>query len=133
VGGAKAVIVAGVGFRQGVDADEILALVARALGEVSVATENLAQFATAAARSTEPGLVEAARRLGLPVSAVSINALAATAPALRTGSERVRALYGVGSVAEAAALACVGPQGELLAPRIASARATCAIAQGPGP
>jgi cobalt-precorrin 5A hydrolase len=40
------------------------------------------------------------------------------------------AAYGVGSVAEAAALACAGPDARLLVPRIASARATCAIARG---
>lgn len=125
-------IVAGVGFRRGVDADEIVALVARALGEVSLPTNCLSQLATAATRSSEPGLIEAARRLGLPVSAVNPEALAATAPALRTESERVRTLYGVGSVAEAAALACAGDFAELLAPRIASPRATCAIARGVG-
>ncbi|CAA9340773.1 MAG: hypothetical protein AVDCRST_MAG90-1946 [uncultured Microvirga sp.] len=126
-------IVAGVGFRRGVQADEILSLVARALREVSLPAEALSRLATATARAMEPGFVEAARRLEVPAWAVDPEALAATAPWLRTESERVRALHGVGSVAEAAALACAGQAAELLAPRIASARATCAIARGPGP
>jgi cobalt-precorrin 5A hydrolase len=38
-------------------------------------------------------------------------------------------MFGVGSVAEAAALAGAGQGSLLLAPRIASARLTCAIAR----
>ena len=45
-----------------------------------------------------------------------------------TRSARIEALRGVGSLAEAAALAAAGPQGRLVLPRIASAGATCALA-----
>lgn len=123
-------IVAGVGFRRGVEADEIVALVRRALHELSLTADRLAGLATAETRAAEPGLIEASRRFGVPVSAVSASALAATAPKVQTVSERVRTLYGVGSMAEAAALAGAGEAAVLLAPRIASARATCAIARG---
>lgn len=126
-------IVAGVGFRHGVDADEIVALIGRALSEVSQTVDSLAGLATATARSEEPGLLDAARRLGLSVSPIDPEALAATAARLRTESARVEAIYGVGSVAEAAALACAGEGAELLAARVASARATCAIARGRRP
>ena len=129
MGGAKTVIVAGVGFRHRVDADEIVALIGRALREVSQTIDVLSGLATATARAEEPGLLDAARQLGLPVSAIGPEALAATVSRLRTGSARVEALYGVGSVAEAAALACAGEGAELLAARVASARATCALAR----
>lgn len=132
MGGAKTVIVAGVGFRHGVVADEIVALVARALGEVALSLDRLSALATVEARSAEPGFREAARRLAVPARSMTADALAAT-PAGRTASNRVQALYGVGSVAEAAALACAGQGAELLAPRITSARATCAIARGRAP
>jgi cobalt-precorrin 5A hydrolase len=45
-----------------------------------------------------------------------------------TRSERVVALMGVPSVAEAAALAAGGTKARLLAPRIALGPATCALA-----
>jgi len=126
-------IVAGVGFRQGVAAEEIGALVFRALDTMSLAPRLLSRLATAGTRAHEPGLIEAARQLGVPVTAIGPDALAVAAPDVRTQSERVRALYGVGSVAEAAALACAGDGAELLLGRIASARATCALARGRRP
>ncbi|MGQ3348248.1 cobalamin biosynthesis protein [Bosea sp. (in: a-proteobacteria)] len=46
-----------------------------------------------------------------------------------TRSTRIASLYGVGSVAEAAALAAAGPGGTLVQPRIATARVTCALAR----
>jgi cobalt-precorrin 5A hydrolase len=55
-------------------------------------------------------------------------ALKAAEPRALTRSERVVALTGLGSVAEAAALAGAGPVSRLVQPRIASANATCAIA-----
>jgi cobalt-precorrin 5A hydrolase len=45
-----------------------------------------------------------------------------------TRSQRVRALTGVPSLSEAAALAAAGPSARLLAPRIAVGPATCALA-----
>jgi cobalt-precorrin 5A hydrolase len=40
----------------------------------------------------------------------------------------VLARHGVGSLAEAAALAAAGPEAALILPRIAAPRATCALA-----
>lgn len=48
-----------------------------------------------------------------------------------TRSPRVEEMTGLGSVAEAAALAGAGPQSVLLAPRTATQSLTCAIARGP--
>jgi cobalamin biosynthesis protein CbiG len=45
-----------------------------------------------------------------------------------TRSARVEQMFGVGSVAEAAALAGAGSGSILLAPRVATTRLTCAIA-----
>jgi cobalt-precorrin 5A hydrolase len=45
-----------------------------------------------------------------------------------TRSDRVIALMGVPSAAEAAALAAAGPAGRLIAPRTAVGPATCALA-----
>ena len=46
-----------------------------------------------------------------------------------THSARVEEIFGVGSVAEAAALAGAGAGSILLAPRVATTRLTCAIAR----
>ena len=75
------------------------------------------------------GLRWLAALMGLPVHAVTPDALAAQT--CITHSPRVQALYGTGSVAEAAALAAAGPGARLLAPRAQSAdgMATAAIAE----
>jgi hypothetical protein len=81
------------------------------------------------AKRDEAGLHEAARLLDLPLVFLPLEALIARSRETLTHSPRVEALTGVGSVAEAAALVGVGPGSVLLGPRLASARATCAIAR----
>jgi cobalt-precorrin 5A hydrolase len=52
------------------------------------------------------------------------------AAGILTHSPRIQALHGVGSIAEASALAAAGKNARLLLSRIASPRVTCALAQG---
>lgn len=80
-------------------------------------------------RQNESGLDEAARRLNTRIVFLPLAALVARKDDVLTRSPRIEALMGVGSVAEAAALVGAGPGSLLLGPRIASARATCAIAR----
>jgi cobalt-precorrin 5A hydrolase len=54
--------------------------------------------------------------------------LEAASPRTETRSERVLALTGVASVAEAAALAAAGPAARLISPRLVIGSATCALA-----
>jgi cobalt-precorrin 5A hydrolase len=54
--------------------------------------------------------------------------LVAAGARAETHSERVIALKGVPSIAEAAALAAGGPSARLLAPRVVLGPATCALA-----
>lgn len=123
-------IVAGLGYRSGVDAAEIVALIERALAAASLHASALGGLATPADRADADGFRAAAELLRLPAFAVSREALAAAAPQCRTVSARAQERYGVGSLAEAAALAGAGLPARLLVPRLASARATCAIAEG---
>ena len=123
-------IVAGVGFRRGVAADELVALVWRACDEIALPPDRLARLATAEALADEPGFREAARRLGIEPAAVSEAALRSAAPAIRTNSAHSLAAHGVGSVAEAAALGGAGMGAALVLARITSPRATCALAKG---
>jgi cobalt-precorrin 5A hydrolase len=124
----KTMIVAGVGCRRGTPAVEIETIVRAALARAGVAAEALDAVATIAGKEDEAGLVAAVARLGVRVVFVSQAELAAADSQIETRSERVLALMGVPSVAEAAALAVTGPSGRLLGERCVAGAATCALA-----
>ena len=123
-------IVAGVGFRRGVEAQEIVALVAWALERAALPPDALSGLATAEPLAGVPAFLSAADRLSVRPLAVPRASLGEAAPRVRTRSARALAAYGVGSVAEAAALAAAGPGAMLVLERIASPSATCALARG---
>ncbi|MXQ13903.1 cobalamin biosynthesis protein [Microvirga makkahensis] len=129
MGGDKTMIVAGVGFRRNAAADEIVALVEQALARADLMGDVLDRLATIEPLAALPAFTEAARRLSIPAVSVTGPALMEAAPRVSTHSARSLAAHGVGSVAEAAALAAGGPQSELILERIASASATCALAR----
>ncbi|EIM28425.1 cobalamin biosynthesis protein [Microvirga lotononidis] len=122
-------IVAGIGFRRIAAAEDIVALVEQALERAALTRDSLAKLATIKALADMPAFAESARRLAVLAIAVEESALAAAAQRVRTQSARSIAAHGVGSVAEAAALAAAGPRSELVLTRIASASATCALAR----
>ncbi|MEV3872157.1 Rv2231c family pyridoxal phosphate-dependent protein CobC [Streptomyces sp. NPDC049906] len=127
-------VVAGVGTGRGVTADEVLDLVRAVLAEAGLDRDALGALATVDRRAGEPGLVGAARRLGVPLRAYPAAELArVTVPHPSPGT---LAAVGTPSVAEAAALSAGG---ELLVPKRKSApsdgrsvRVTCALARLPG-
>jgi cobalt-precorrin 5A hydrolase len=129
MGGDEAMIMAGVGFRRGVEADEIVALVEQALERASFTRNALSRLATIETLATLPAFTEAACRLNAVATPVAQATLLAAAPHVRTQSARSITSHGVGSVAEAAALAAAGPHPKLILERIASASATCALAR----
>ncbi|MBL1089157.1 MULTISPECIES: cobalamin biosynthesis protein [Streptomyces] len=128
VRGGPVALVVGVGARRGVPASEVLELIAAARTAAGCAGEPVLALATVAARADEPGLTEAARRLGVPLRSFPAAALAAVA--VPDPSAVVAAAAGTASVAEAAALLAAGPDAELLAGKRKSpaGRATCALA-----
>jgi cobalt-precorrin 5A hydrolase len=87
----------------------------------------LALIATSALKGGEPGIAAAAAAIGVPLILVPQADLQAAGARTVTTSERVIALFGVPSVAEAAALAAGGPAARLIAPRTAVGPATCAL------
>lgn len=126
-------LVAGVGASKGAPADEVLALVEQALRDAGLSPGSLAELATVDAKSEEPGILEAARRLGVPVVTYPAGELAAVE--VPNPSDAPLAAVGTPSVAEAAALA---GGGELLVPKRKSERAdgqpamaTCAVVRRP--
>jgi cobalt-precorrin 5A hydrolase len=129
MGGDEAVIVAGVGFRRSVAADEIVMLVELALKRAALTHDALAKLGTIEALADLPAFTEAAHRLAVAAIAVGERDLSAAAPRVRMQSARSLAAHGVGSVAEAAALAAAGPGATLVLERIASTSVTCALAR----
>jgi cobalt-precorrin 5A hydrolase len=125
----QAMIVAGVGCRKGVRAADIEAAIVAAFARAGVAASELRVIATSAAKGGERGIAAAASAIGVPLVLVPQGDLAAAGKRATTRSERVIALAGVPSVAEAAALAAGGPAARLIAPRVAVGRATCALAE----
>jgi cobalt-precorrin 5A hydrolase len=130
----KTMIVAGVGCRKGTTAVEIEAAITAALARAGLGIAAVDAVATSAAKAGEPGVAAAASSIGVPLVLVTLDDLAAAGARAATRSERVLALTGVPSVAEAAALAAGGPAARLIAPRVAVGPATCALAEcGGGP
>jgi cobalt-precorrin 5A hydrolase len=129
MGLGETMIVAGVGCRKGVAAAEVAAVITAALARAGLTTNALSLIATSAAKGEEAGIAGAASALGVPLVLVSQNDLEAAGDRTATKSERVAALTGVPSLAEAAALAAGGAAARLIAPRIAVGPATCALAQ----
>ncbi|AZQ33873.1 precorrin-3B C(17)-methyltransferase [Streptomyces cyaneochromogenes] len=127
-------LVVGVGASKGAPVDEVLGLVESALRDAGLCARSVAALATVDAKADEPGIVEAARRLGVPLVTHSAEELAAVE--VPNPSDAPLAAVGTPSVAEAAAL--VGG-GELLVPKRKSERAdgqaamaTCAVVRRPG-
>ncbi|MEV7001429.1 precorrin-3B C(17)-methyltransferase [Streptomyces sp. NPDC093982] len=127
-------LVVGVGASKGAPADEVLGLIESTLGETGLSLKSLAELATVDAKAGEPGIVEAAERLGVPVVTYSAEQLAGVE--VPNPSDAPLAAVGTPSVAEAAALV---RGGELLVPKRKSERAdgrpamaTCAVVRRPG-
>ena len=121
-------IVAGVGCRKGASAREIGAAISAALSRAGLRADALDVIAAPAVKSSEAGITGAASDFGLPLVLVPQADLEAAGARTVTRSERVVALMGVPSAAEAAALAAAGPAARLVAPRTAVGPATCALA-----
>ncbi|MFD8555025.1 cobalamin biosynthesis protein [Streptomyces fradiae] len=96
-------LVVGVGARRGVTAREVCDLVAAVLREAGRGPGDVVALATVAAKVGEPGLVEAAARLGVPLRAHPADVLARVR--VPHPSDAALAATGTPSVAEAAALA----------------------------
>lgn len=124
-------LVVGVGASRGAPAEEVLEVIEGALREARVSPRSVASLATVDAKAGEPGILEAAARLGVPVVTYSAEELAAVQ--VPNPSDAPLAAVGTPSVAEAAALR---QGGELLVPKRKSAgspaMATCAVVRRPG-
>jgi cobalt-precorrin 5A hydrolase/precorrin-3B C17-methyltransferase len=98
------------------------------LAEAGVEIGQIGCLATVELKSDEPGLLALATELHMVLKIFSVTELEAETPRLANPSQVVFRAIGCHGVAEAAALASVGPGGRLLLPKRRSARVTCALA-----
>lgn len=125
-------IVAGIGCKKDVPRSSIEAVVALALGACGLKRDRLNALATHASKRDEAGIAQLAALWGLPLLAFTTTEMQGVTDHVETRSERVVELMGLPSVAESAALTGAGQKARLLAPRVATNDATCAIAEGQG-
>ena len=118
-------IVAGLGFSSSATADSL-----QAAFKAAASGHRVDALATVADKQGHTALTDFAQKLALPLHFIAPADLAGQRTL--TCSNRSRATYGTGSVAEASALAAAGNGARLLSPRhISDDRlATCAIAIG---
>ena len=125
-------IVAGIGCKKGANSEAIATAIRAAQKAVGI-TAAPDQIATLDDKRAEQGILQAAEQLAIPIVFLSRDQLSQFADAALTSSIKVKAVKGVPSVAETAALAAAGQGGKLLGPRVAVGDATCAIATGAAP
>jgi cobalt-precorrin 5A hydrolase len=80
------------------------------------------------AKKSEASLAAAAKALGLPLVFLDGQVLQNASLRAATNSPKVMAMFGLPSIAEAAALAGAGPSSVLLVARLSDGGASCAIA-----
>jgi cobalt-precorrin 5A hydrolase len=129
------VIVAGFGCRAGCSPADLLAAFELALAGAGRASHEVYALSAPDSKRAEPGLQAVAAQLGKTLVVLSAAALQRHAGRTLTSSQHALRHYGVGSVAEAAALAGAALHAgtaHLLGPRCIAGAATCALAS-PGP
>ena len=114
----------GFGCASGASPEDVIRLIASAIDLNALPAG--AVLATIDRRSEIAASVST--KLGIPLALFAAEILAVTEGTV-THSSLVFTAVGTGSVAEAAALAALGPTGRLLLPRQTGRRCTCAFAQ----
>jgi cobalt-precorrin 5A hydrolase/precorrin-3B C17-methyltransferase len=114
----------GIGCERGTDPAEVKNLLEEALATHNIAPQSIFQFASIDLKEDEPAITQFNDCYFFTAEQLKAEVLRVSSP-----SAIVEAEVGTPSVAEAAALALVGPNGKLIVPKVKSRRATIAIAQ----
>jgi len=127
-----ATLAIGLGCERGAPAEESVALVRRVLAEAGLAEAAVAAVCSIDVKADEPAVNAVGAALGVPVRLFDPVALEAETPRLANPSDLVFREVGCHGVAEAAALAAAGADGDLVVAKRKGARTTCAVARAPG-
>lgn len=123
----------GIGCERGADAAHVLALAQRTLADAGLAEEAVGVVVSIDVKADEAAMHHVAAHFNMPLRLFDAETLEAETPRLANPSDVVFAEVGAHGVAEAAALAACGPNGELIVEKQKTAKATCAVARAPQP
>ncbi|MCP8313379.1 MAG: cobalt-precorrin 5A hydrolase [archaeon] len=124
-------ITIGIGSRKDVSENEVIEAVDFALTQVNIPLERVDCLATIDVKKDSSSIVNAAKRLGLNLDFVSINALRSFKhPDLSPDSKLVEQKIGVGGVCERVALMVAGKKAKLILKKMKVKGVTVAIAEG---
>jgi cobalt-precorrin 5A hydrolase/precorrin-3B C17-methyltransferase len=126
-------IAVGVGCERHCAPAELVELVRLQLEQASISPLAVACVVSIDVKADEAAVHAVAENLGVPARFFDAETLEAETPRLKNPSDIVFAEVGCHGVAEGAALAAVGADGELITDKVKSNRSTCAIARAPQP
>lgn len=126
------VLTLGVGCERNAEPEELLGLVQRTLAEQGLAAGAVGAVVSIDVKADEPAVHAVAEALEVPARFFPAEILEAETPRLATPSDLVFREVGCHGVSEGAALAAAGSTGQLVQPKVKSARATCAVARSTG-
>ncbi|MDQ0455902.1 cobalt-precorrin 5A hydrolase/precorrin-3B C17-methyltransferase [Rhizobium paknamense] len=122
-------LVLGMGCERHAPVEEAIALAEEALAKAGLACQSLAAIASIDVKADEKAIHAVAAHFGVPARFFSADRLEDETPRLENPSDVVFAEVGCHGVAEGAALAATGAEGELVLPKIKSRGVTAAIAR----
>lgn len=125
----KKSLVLGVGCERGCDADELIELVETTLRQNGFSDEAIGMVSSIDLKADEAAIHALAKRFNCPARFFNSEQLLAQTDRLQTPSDIVFGEVGVYGVAEGAALAASGKDGDLVVSKQKSQRATLAIGQ----
>jgi len=124
-------ITVGVGARKNSSENEIVEAVTSALARADVPLELVDRLATVDIKKDSIAMIGAARKLGLPLDFVSVDALRSVKhEGLSPDSKLVEEKIGVGGVCERAALITAGKNANLILKKMKMNGVTAAVAEG---
>ncbi|MGB9915466.1 MAG: cobalt-precorrin 5A hydrolase [Candidatus Bathyarchaeales archaeon] len=124
-------VVVGLGARQCVSESEVIDAVKYALARVDIPLERVNRLATVSIKKNSPSIINAAKKLGLPITFLEVDTLRAFKHEdLSPDSPIVEQNIGVGGVCERAALIEAGAKARLVLKKIKLNGVTVSIAEG---
>ena len=124
-------VVVGLGARENVSENEVVEAVKYALARVDLPLERVDRLATVSIKKDSAAILGAAKKLGLPIAFLEIDALRALKHVdLSPDSPLVEQKIGVGGVCERAALIEAGAKAKLILKKMKLNGVTVAIAEG---